>query len=325
MTLHIFNPGHDEALAANTPYYTDSRAAQILATDLQALPKHWAQEGDRWTLPTSSKEWESVRAIAPWGWDMALAHRLARLGAPERLLPSVEMLQHIRQLSSRQTAVKLLPEISPYHAIWCETMGEVETALQGLEKAYVKAPWSSSGRGVLRTRGSLSTSEAGRIARWLKVQGAVVVEQAYDKVQDFALEFDATKEGIAYAGLSLFSTEGMGTYSGNLVAEEEILAKHLPPLNDTIATLRPALERHLAGYEGALGVDMMLLTDGSVHPCVEINLRRTMGWVALHLRRLVPQGEAQRFLIRPLAPLAPGERNLTPDAQTVQAVLVAKR
>lgn len=321
MTLHVFNPGHDEALAANTPYYTDSRAAQILSTDLRSLPQHWAQEGDLWTLPTSSRGWESVHTIAPWGWDMALAHRLLRLGAPLRLLPEEEDLQRIRQLSSRHTAVELLPKISPYHAMWCETMIEVEQALRETPSAYIKAPWSSSGRGILRAKGQLSASEVGRIARWLRQQGAVVVEQAYEKQQDFAIEFEASKDGIRYAGLSLFSTEGMGAYSGNLVAEEALLRQQLPPLEDTIATLRTALERHLIGYEGPLGVDMMYLKDGSIHPCVEINLRRTMGWVAIQLRHLIPANDCHRYTIRPFAPLAHGERNLTPEGRIMQAIL----
>ena len=39
----------------------------------------------------------------------------------------------------------------------------------------------------------------------------------------------------------------------------------------------------LKGYEGPVGVDMMVLHDRMIHPCVEINLRRTMGHVALNI------------------------------------------
>ena len=37
-------------------------------------------------------------------------------------------------------------------------------------------------------------------------------------------------------------------------------------------------------YRGPFGIDMMVVRDGGklkVHPCVELNLRRTMGFVAL--------------------------------------------
>jgi hypothetical protein len=43
---------------------------------------------------------------------------------------------------------------------------------------------------------------------------------------------------------------------------------------------------NLKGYEGPFGIDMMIVAsnDGCLlHPCIEINLRRTMGHVALSL------------------------------------------
>jgi hypothetical protein len=45
-------------------------------------------------------------------------------------------------------------------------------------------------------------------------------------------------------------------------------------------------------YKGPFGVDMMVVAREEcngfmLHPCVEINLRRTMGHVALHLSNLV--------------------------------------
>ena len=36
-------------------------------------------------------------------------------------------------------------------------------------------------------------------------------------------------------------------------------------------------------YAGLFGVDMMVVSPSKLHPCVEINLRRTMGHVALSL------------------------------------------
>jgi hypothetical protein len=39
----------------------------------------------------------------------------------------------------------------------------------------------------------------------------------------------------------------------------------------------------LGTYSGPFGIDMMIIKDGFLHPCVEINLRRTMGHVALSL------------------------------------------
>ena len=52
------------------------------------------------------------------------------------------------------------------------------------------------------------------------------------------------------------------------------------------------LDRLKGKYKGPLGVDMMIVKDylaGGyfLHPCVEVNLRRTMGHVALSISSIV--------------------------------------
>ena len=53
VTLHIFNPSHDEALAAHSPYYYPSKIARHLANEWGALPMLWALENDYQTRPSS--------------------------------------------------------------------------------------------------------------------------------------------------------------------------------------------------------------------------------------------------------------------------------
>ena len=47
MTLHIFNPEHDIALAANLANFTAPHAGRQLRADLDFLPALWAQKGDK--------------------------------------------------------------------------------------------------------------------------------------------------------------------------------------------------------------------------------------------------------------------------------------
>jgi hypothetical protein len=118
-----------------------------------------------------------------------------------------------------------------------------------------------------------------------------MVEPYYNKVKDFAMEFEADGHGgIRFLGLSLFHTKN-GAYIGNIVATEQtkrqLLSKLLPlELTDEVCRLI-VTESRLGSYQGPFGVDMMVVTDGQrllLHPCVEINLRRTMGHVALALQ-----------------------------------------
>ena len=126
----------------------------------------------------------------------------------------------------------------------------------------------------------------------IKAQGGIMIEPYYNKVKDFGVEFYADADGVHYAGLSVFHTVN-GAYVGNSLADEaekhSTLSTYISNelLHDVISALEQLLTNHLQGvYSGPLGVDMMIVAaeDGfMLHPIVEINLRRTMGHVALSL------------------------------------------
>ena len=109
------------------------------------------------------------------------------------------------------------------------------------------------------------------------------------------MEFESDGKGkITYSGLSLFKTDN-GTYTGNIIATErvkfEMISNYLP--DTLLKQVREELQLILGDafngrYRGPFGIDMMIVAPGegqgfTLHPCVEINLRRTMGHVALTL------------------------------------------
>jgi hypothetical protein len=358
--LHIFNPSHDEALAANTPYYTPTAAARRLASDLARLPAVWAAPGDSLLLPDGRQAvscrdldaprpvdaafWDTITEVAPWGWDAPLAELLRRRGCPDALLPSTAHLADLRRLSGRQHIPTLLRHIrhglvdTVGEAVWCTSLDGVERArLAYGGEAMVKAPWSCSGRGVFRLA-MPTTADVQRMTRLLQRQGGLEVEPFYRRRADMAMEFRVEADGrVCYEGLSLFTTSDTGNYSGNIVADEAALYAALPaalrPTLDAVRRRWPALlAAHLGGrYRGPVGIDMMVVEadDGRplLHPCVEVNVRRTMGWVALALRRhLSPPHPRGRYTLRPVA-AAPAATTghvirLTPHASVIEAVLL---
>ena len=150
----------------------------------------------------------------------------------------------------------------------------------------MKAPWSSSGRGLrfLSSDRTPFACQAGWFRNVVASQGSVMVEPFYHKVRDFGMEFEATDDGIRYLGLSLFHTAN-GAYTGNILATEQIKREmmqryvSLSLLDDIRDVVISTL--NLGAYRGPFGIDMMVVNGGLLHPCVEINLRRTMGHVAL--------------------------------------------
>ena len=160
----------------------------------------------------------------------------------------------------------------------------------------MKAPWSSSGRGVKFVEEGFSTPLAGWTVKTIMRQGGVMVEPYYKKVKDFALEFYSDGCGnVDYLGLSVFKTD-KSSYSGNIIATEEdkmsALCRFLPRalVVQVINKLKVFFSQGaFSSYDGPLGVDMMIVAKGDgqgflLHPCVEINVRRTMGHVANALR-----------------------------------------
>ena len=359
MTVHVFNPSHDEALAVNRAQYCPSAAARRTGAMFWDVARHWAAPDDVILhLPDDGSlrgvevpDWSAVSAIEPWGWDRHIVGVLRRLGAPERLLPDEARLDALGLLSSRQTAVRvlealrLLPPIERVLAAesrWCTTVDAVFEALTAYGgEAYCKQPWSCSGRGVWRCRvadwpvaaadshfttaanhsalsDNPSVSAANqfvsganpplsadrqpdspvylRVLKTLREQGAVEVEPVYERVADFAMEFFAEPDGrVRYEGLSFFSTHDGGGYAGNVIASQDTLRQQLEslapqtlpgasgrlPLEILAERLCTVLASVLSGaYSGPLGVDMMLTPSG-IHPCIEVNLRNTMGRVAI--------------------------------------------
>lgn len=251
-----------------------------------------------------------VTAVEPWGWDARLAHRLALGGCPSHILPSPVSVDRVRALSSRKTAVGVLKRLRGLlgeegftgQSFWVETPAALSALLQHFPKLVLKAPWSCSGRGVF----ALTAGDGKAWSRALSVmrkQGAVEAEPFYGKVADFAMEFTADgRGGVAFEGLSLFCADG-ASYVGNAVMTDGRMAVRLGQQvpRESLQRVRDALlvalsEQVAPFYQGPLGVDMMVCRHpaGSgrcvLHPCIEINLRRTMGRVAIDLRRLLAPG-----------------------------------
>ena len=177
----------------------------------------------------------------------------------------------------------------------CHTFEEVEEAIDKHGEALLKAPWSSSGKGLMKAGSEQWKAWAKRI---LKTQGSLVVERFLHKITDFALEFWLDgKGGVEYRGLSLFYTNERGAYLGNWVAPEgqklAWLAQYIPL--QYLQEIRKWWEERLSrfDYSGPVGIDMMLAGEG-ICPCIEVNWRMTMGLVSC---MLAEQGRFGRLVV----------------------------
>ncbi|MDY6294667.1 MAG: hypothetical protein SPL78_11310 [Bacteroidales bacterium] len=205
---------------------------------------------------------------------------------------------------------------------------DVREFVESHDGCFIKTPWSSSGRGIYHATAGKWTPE---LEQWcngaLKRQGSVLCEVAFDKVMDLAVEFFACGGKTSVRGFSIFSTDSHSQYHSGIVASQDVLHQRVvelyPQFDVVVEALTRVLDEMVAPhYSGWLGVDMLLYSDAQsassshssgagesmthqfpagamrLNPCVELNLRPTMGAVTSVLGdRVVAPGCIGSFCI----------------------------
>lgn len=347
--IHYFNPGHETAVLLGTPNYTPPHNVRIMTKDLSFLPAWYARPGDLVLLdnplPDSFRQefpdglfpkvipavdQASVHALptdepiiaTPWGISPQSLHKIGQFKKETGLrihIPQWDPL--LKVLIGRQTAagcLDCLRQLLPYDHLpatprFFSDIKSLEQAIEQMAEEtpfLLKAPYSSSGRGLLWLANKRLTPKEREWAQGaIAKQGAISLEKGLDKILDLAFEYEADGKGhCQFEGFSIFGTEERGNYSGNRLETQEklraLLLDYLPEteLEQAQEALGSVLADLFATYEGNIGVDMLIYKTKEqtyrLHPCVEINTRQTMGRVALELfRKLVSPDATGDFRI----------------------------
>lgn len=333
MQLYIFNPENDLALADGGAAYCPPPHAARIAYDLASLPLWFAGSGAV-VLPDmlhaqfrsglsgmfslapafENSMMPGVISCHPWGWSPQIRRRLKAMGVDESILPSDETVASVRNLSNRQSSIDILSALKgkgidiPPMPLYLTSPDDVAAFIGSMPRSVIKAPWSGSGKGIAWGIGRVEVPVENFYKGVIKRQGGVVCEHFLDSVQEFAMEFLVGGNGVQFAGYSLFDAV-RGSYSGNVLATDEriegVLSQYLPLGH--IRKVRHLLTELLAvrlagsGYNGYIGVDMMIYRDGDairLNPCMELNVRMNMGVVSriFHDRYVAP-GKEGRFSV----------------------------
>lgn len=322
---HLFNPQHELALAAGRANYTAPASAMRFANDCAMLPLWYAGGNDAVIAPSACSEWlnktvlsypqlSGIRIIskaetesepAPWGVDAQAAQLMAVKGIPAF---TESYCSYVRELSDRRHttgAMEFLRSRCGFAitepAAILTTRNDVDDFISKTGKWVLKSPLSGSGRGIFMGEGTPPPSVVNWIDGTLRSFGHLMGEKELDKINDFAMEFYIAQEKCTFEGYSLFETNSTGVYSGNKLVSNEFIEQTLCSHTDRckLLTIRDLLieyfENQCDGYEGYIGVDMMLYRDDitkeiQIDPMVEMNMRMTMGLVAriFHDRFVAP-------------------------------------
>lgn len=329
--IHLFNPENDLALASGQRNYTPPSNAILLHNAGESLPLWYGNAGDKVIMNDKYLNWVeettdlfgidigiyntsdniSGYELSPWGWSDNACQQFISAGIPSNIIPEKGKIDKIKDLSHRRTSIRIMTRLKemldfkiPATPIEAHTIHDIEKFLQQHPYSFIKLPWSSSGRGITCSTSIPKQELIRRCAGMITRQGSVLCEQGLDKVLDFAMLFHS--DGIStvkHCGYSVFFTDNGTAYSGNIVTNERTIENHLSrfiPVEHLHAT-STALEEILSEiisphYTGYMGIDMMIYRMGKeyfIAPCIELNLRMTMGVVAKQLKRFIaPDADA---------------------------------
>ena len=313
--VYLFNPEHDLALAHGAHNYTAPPFARQLRHDLRLLPawlapagsfvavpddcdldedRQWLREHDLQVTPIDISHIADLGPchIHPWGWDAALRYRLQQAGVSPNCLPTDDELDWIRRLSHRRSTIavhRALGEAFLPCPVELTTQEDVAHFINQHPGCYLKMPWSGSGKGIYRVIDSQGDNHVPQwIAGALKRQGSLLCEVGLDRLQDFAIECECLDGKTRLTGYSVFDSDFHSQFGTGRVAPMEELHQFLleqysdldHPVDNVLKALDGIVAPH---YDGPLGIDMMLYKkqngEIALNPCVEINLRMTMGMV----------------------------------------------
>lgn len=331
---HFFNPTCEMEVANGELSYTPPAHLQKMTQDLEVLPAFYAAKDDvvivrqlpddellaRWrsagfyfaNFKIFNQPLKAYEA-QPWGWSPAVGRQLAQCegGWNNDLLPFFHRsfaASVVYELMNRRLLRIISEDDLP---VKVDNMNDVENLLTKRGKVVIKAPLSSSGRGIQILRNHhLDINIFNKTKSIIKQQGAVMIEPLLDKLDDFAFEFEIRDHQIYFVAYSAFVTNDNGQYayhrlpfSPDLFNEEARQLWDSGVINSAKDELLSVLqESGLCDiYQGYLGVDAMVFRNSDnevlLQPCVEINLRYNMGILALHLESHIAEGSTASFRI----------------------------
>ncbi|MFC5051777.1 DUF455 family protein [Rubritalea spongiae] len=259
--------------------------------------------------PKDLKE-RRIGGMRPWAWQQTASDVLKPYSSTMSENVSQKWRAHCEsKWMSKRMGYELELQLGGAVGEWCSSVSAVEKYVKEASgDVLLKAAFSNAGRGHCRLlNGKWTQSSEGWLKRALKEHGAVLAEPWLDRVVDFSAQYEVGDDGeIKQVGMTRVLNDELGRFKGSLV-----LPKWAQGLDAELSAflfrdcqanafykyeLPKALQELIArsGYVGAIGVDSMVSRNANgafvFRPVVEVNVRHTMGRVAVELLKKTAPG-----------------------------------
>jgi len=244
----------------------------------------------------------------PWGWSPSALKVATTLG----FNCEAASFESVRTVNSRQFSSQFDIAVDletggngvPFGSL-CRTLPEVIEELQRYSQRHdgrwvIKADISHAARNRILGSGELRASQL----QWLEskqAQTPVYVEPWVERIAECGLQFDVGSHSTSsFLGAAEMITDSNGQYHGSILRPCEAAGESARSMASSRWWSR-AIEHGLGivhaafelGFRGPLGIDCMVFREAGrlrLRLAHDINGRRTMGRLALSLRRHVPPG-----------------------------------
>jgi len=269
--------------------------------------------------PGDALDHRKLGGLRPWAWSPDASDQLQSIaedvssGVPWQWRAEVPAWW-----LSKQSGVWLNERLGLSDGVgsYCSDLDAASSLIQHYQAegdVLLKAAYACAGRGHKRVKPCSADDE---VQNWLKKKlsshGGVVVEPWLDRVLDFSCLYEMHADGeVKYIGMTEIENDASGRFLGTKVFPKwgtgidpevaEFLFREAGVMSWYRTKIPAALSELLTGYIGPVGVDAMVYrrADGSLalRHVVELNVRMTMGRVALELQKKSKPGRAGRLRI----------------------------
>ena len=244
----------------------------------------------------SANAFSPFTEVESWGPSLLISE-FAKKNGLRYDVPDWEL---VKKFNSKQFSFEMSPKL-PGSAL-LSYLSQAEQWLRSISGPKVlKSCYGVSGKGHLIIE---EATPREKILRFLQLEWSkgllVLAEPWVERLMDFSTQWVIHKNTqVEYLGSTLCTNDARGAYRYSTVGDEKVLFKE-PFLNVHKEIAKPVLHQMAkAGYFCNVGIDAMLyLSDKkepTLHPIVEINARKTMGWAALCFQRQHHPEDLVRF------------------------------
>ena len=284
--LHLCNTFFEWELMGQTPPTLEEAFAKSpIFAQLQFLPVLYAKEGsallvtlmpeEKFPFPlylTSDRP--PAAKLETWGYS-----QLAKEWAEERNIQyDMPPWDVVKLINSKAYSFSKSP-LPGARLVYAGDSIEPNTVL--------KSCFGTAGQGIIF---SDSPSAKNFCEQQWKLNLPVIAEPWVNRTCDFSTQWVISKGGeIAYLGFTLCKTTATGIHQSNTVGVDP------PSFVEVQKAMAEEVLEEIAqmGYFGEVGFDAMVYGDNQLQPIVEINARKTMGYVALTLQQKYPDSEVE--------------------------------